>query len=186
MINIYKNDGYTLFEAMISIIIIGILASVSIPSLQHISNRVNDQLLQSNLLSTIHLAEVEAQVRGIPMSICFSNTTLYCGGLTTDRLLIFMDEQGKGLVRDKGQIIASTHIHLHQGSILWRAYPRYRDFMHILPMHWLSTDNGMFWYCRALQKQPAFAIAVDKSGGSRVIYPVDGAIKDSRGRFLQC
>lgn len=186
MINHLDHPGYTLLEAMISIIIIGILSLLSFPSMQHLANRGHDQLLQANILNTIHTAQIEAEVRGLPISVCFSNASLWCGGASTNRLLVFIDESGKGVLHDKQQLLANTQINLHKGRIMWRAYPRYRDFIHILPTHWLSADNGMFWYCRLSQKQPVFAIAVNKSGGSRVIYPVDGEIKDSRGRVLHC
>jgi len=64
------NDGFTLIELMVTLVVFAILMTVAIPSFQQLreSNQVTS--LSNELLTAIHLARSEAVKRGVVVSVC--------------------------------------------------------------------------------------------------------------------
>lgn len=72
-------------------------------------------------------------------------------------------------------------------KLYWRSYPQQRAFLLFQPVGLLANDNATFWYCRAQQALPVWAMMLSKSGRMRVVRPDQrGEIKDSEGKLLRC
>ena len=182
-----NQSAYTMFEIMLGLAIVSILAAISIPGLSLVIANHHERMLQSQLLDAIQMARQEADIRGLPVSLCKSRDGESCHGAWSDGLLVFMDEQNDGVVHDKQQLLSFTQLNTHHGTLSWRAYPYYRHHLRFMPAKQLSADNGMFWYCKGTNTAPAFAVTISRLGMIRVVYPDhQGEIKDSRGRLIRC
>lgn len=171
--------GFTLLETLIAITLITLLTTLSLPFLRHFSTIAHDQLLQSQLLNAIETASQEARHRGVPVVLRLDKTQ--------SLFMIFIDENDDGIVSGKEQMIAVLQIKLRNGRLFWRAYPRYRDYLLFLPWGLMRSDNSSFWFCHANDAAPVWAVTLNKSARTRVVYPdQNGVIKDGQMKLLRC
>lgn len=179
--------GFTLIEASITLLLIGILITLALPSLKNFIYRSDDERLRSQLLQAIELAREEARVHGVSTVICKSNDQVHCLSEAKNSLMVFLDEQEDGIVHSQHQILAVMQIVPHGGMLHWRFYPVYRQYLRFSAIDITQTDNGSFWYCYASAATPAWAVILNKSGRTRMAYPnKKGEIKDSQGKPLLC
>jgi len=92
-----KNSyGFTLLELMITLMLVGILLAVGVPSLK--TFRQSNQLVASTneLLSALHIARSEAIKLNTRVSICDSSDGKKCGltGDWTNGWIVFVDANG--------------------------------------------------------------------------------------------
>lgn len=73
--NAASSRGFTLLELMVGITVLGILLGLGVPAFNEIirNNRVAAQT--NELITALSLARSEASKRGMPVSICASNST---------------------------------------------------------------------------------------------------------------
>ena len=97
-----KNNGFTLIEVMIVVVIVGVMAAIAGPELTAFTknNRIKSQLY--NILNAANVARTEAVKRKSRVSLCSSNdtvTTPTCAGTAstwTTGWLVFEDDNGNG------------------------------------------------------------------------------------------
>jgi Tfp pilus assembly protein FimT len=179
--------AFTLMEASVALFIIGILIAIALPMLNRFIDNTDQVILQSQLLRAINLAREEAYARDIPTVLCKSNDRKTCSSNAKDNLIIFLNENEDGMVHVKDHLLTVIKITPYHGNLYWRLFPRYRDYLLFLPTDMARTDNGTFWYCYASGMHPAWAVILNKSGRTRVVYPnKNGEIKDSQGQPLLC
>lgn len=175
----------TLIEVLIALLISAILVTFSIPLSKHFLQHTHDDIMQRQLLRAIDLAKFESQSRHLPVSLCKTKNEMNCGGDWKNGLLIFLDENADGIVREQTQIISVIQMMSQHGSLHWRSFPGYRNYILFLPTGWMRSDNGTFWHCH--EKLPVWAIVMNKLGRTRVVYPdQNGEIKDDHGKPLFC
>jgi type IV fimbrial biogenesis protein FimT len=94
--------GFTLVELMITVAIVGIVASIGVPSFQEMLNQNRASSLANELATSLNLARSEAIKRGAQVSVCKSgNVTASSPTCSTaaswkDGWLIFVDKGTAG------------------------------------------------------------------------------------------
>ena len=92
--------GFTLFELMIVMLIVGILAAIGVPSFQYVtsSNRVATEV--NSLLGDMQYARTEAIKEGEPVTVCVSTDGISCATNDLDwnhGWIVFSDSSAMGL-----------------------------------------------------------------------------------------
>jgi len=180
----YTQSAFTLIEVLTSLTIIAILTAITLPVARNFISRTQDEILQKQLLRSIESAKFEAQARHAVVALCKSNNQTTCGGEWDNGQLIFLDENADGVIQRNKQIITVVQAS-HHGSIHWRSFPRYQNYLSFLPSGLMNSNNGSFWHCHAASAM--WAIIINKAGRARVVYPdKSGVIKGPRGKPLMC
>lgn len=91
-----KNQGFTLIELMVVIIIAAILLTIAVPSFTSLIKRNNVDSLQSKLSSALATARTEAASRNKIVTICHSDDEQTCSGSWTDGWIVFEDNDRSG------------------------------------------------------------------------------------------
>ena len=92
-------SGFTLIELMITLLIAAIALSFTMPRLGTISNQVNFNAIQQNLVSSLILTRSEAIKRGVPTVICASVNGSTCSATPdnwNDGWMIYADQNNNG------------------------------------------------------------------------------------------
>ncbi len=159
---------------------------MALPMLKGLMDHADDDLMRLLLLRAIELARQEAHAHGMSTVLCKSNDHLTCSRGAKDSLMVFLNENEDGIVHAKENILAIMQTSSQRGSLNWRSFPGYRDYLIFSAIEITNTDNGTFWYCHTSGLCPAWAITLNKTGRARVVYPNKGEIKDSHGQSLRC
>lgn len=176
-------SAFTLIEVIISLTIIVITAAFILPSVNNFLIDNQDKVALRQIVNAISFAKSESQTRNISISICKSDDQKTCGRHWENGQLIFLDEEGDGVVHHAKQILTILKPALH-GRLHWRSFPLHKPFLTFSPIE-LKENNGTFWYCRNAAAK--WAISINQAGRARVVYPnQDGVIKDSHGQALPC
>jgi len=180
-----SQTAYTLIETLVSLTIIAILIAISLPTAHHFISQTRDDILQRQLLRAIAVAKQEASARHAFIALCKSKNQETCDGAWEEGQLVFLDETADGVIKNNEQIIAVIQTQSKHGSIKWRSFPAYRNYLSFSPTGLMKSDNGTFWHCHA--ETTVWAIIINKAGRTRVVYPdKNGEIKDSHGKPLTC
>lgn len=179
--------AFTLIEMLIVLTIMAVIVSFALPSFHFAKARDQDEQIKSQLVHAITLAHEYAQLNGIPIAMCKSRDLAQCGGEWRDGLLVFRNSTEDGVINDNKQIISVIQFKHITGKLLWRAFPFYRDYLLLVANNDASVSNSTFWYCHANEKNPVWAIVINKAARTRVIYPdKSGVIIDGHGNELTC
>ena len=107
-----NQSGFTIYELMITMLIIGIILTIGIPNLSEFTQNSRLTSTSNDLHSSFQLARSEAARAKSNITICASVNSLdpaaACGGTFNDGWIIFVDTNGD-LVRDAGENILRAH-----------------------------------------------------------------------------
>jgi type IV fimbrial biogenesis protein FimT len=102
-----SQDGFTLYELLITVMIIGIVLMVGIPNLSEFRQNGRMTSTANNLLSSFHLARSEAARAKAPITICASANSMTaaanCGGTFEQGWIVFIDLNGDLLRAGAGE-----------------------------------------------------------------------------------
>lgn len=112
-----QQAGMTLIELMVTLGVVAILATLAVPSLQHMIERNQLQTLTNNMVSNLYLARSEAAKRGFTVALCASDAgQTTCDATATsfaNGWIIFTDYDRNGVLTD-----AATKFDTNGDSIL--------------------------------------------------------------------
>ena len=89
-------NGFTLYELMITLLIVGVILSLGIPNMRAYSQNSRMTSAANDFHATFHLARSEASRAKTNITICASADSLTCGvGATWDQgYIVFVDTDG--------------------------------------------------------------------------------------------
>ena len=125
--NSKRQSGFTLYELMITLLVIGIILSIGVPNMAEFTQNSRLSSTSNDLLSSFQLARSEAARSKTNITICASTNSTdpaaNCSGTLQDGWIIFVDTNG-ALNRAGG------------GENILRAHPAPPNGVSVLP------DNG--------------------------------------------
>lgn len=89
---VYRNKGFTLFELMITMAVVGIVAALAIPGFTEQIRNSRSVNIANEFVDTISFARVQAASRPARVSICASNNGTACVGDWKDGYIVFVDD----------------------------------------------------------------------------------------------
>lgn len=132
LMNKTHQNGFTIYELMITMLIVGVVLSFGVPNLTEFAQNSRLTSASNDLHSSFQLARSEAARSKTTITICASaNSTdpaAACGGTFNDGWIIFEDTNGD-LIRVAGEAILRSHPPVPAGvSITTNAGATYFSF----------------------------------------------------------
>ncbi len=164
-----RHAAFTLYELLITVSIVSILATLSVPSFRLV--RDQNMVTQINeLLADIYLARSEAIKTGIQTLVCKSANGQSCSMDTNwhEGWLVFIDSNGNHR-RDPGERILRVRQSLASYNRLrFSAFgPGIGRYLSYKPSG-STKQNGTFTLCDRSQLTPARAVIIIQTGRARV------------------
>lgn len=107
-----RQSGFTIYELMVTMLIVGVVLSIGIPNMAEFTQNSRLSSASNDLHSSFQLARSEAARAKSNITICASVNSLdpaaACGGTFNDGWIIFEDTDGD-IVRDAGENILRSH-----------------------------------------------------------------------------
>jgi len=183
-ISIKAQQGFTLIELIITLVIAGILLSIGIPSFNSFlkNNQLTTQI--NELVTSINLTRSEAIKRGFSSTICKSNTGTSCAGNWTDGWIVFDDQNADGAV-DAGETIIRAHDALKGGNTLTFGT---KNRITYSSQGIAVGFNDTFKLCDNRGATKAKGLVVSNTGRARLAIDsnADGTIEDGSSTNITC
>ena len=182
-----RKTGFTLLEMMAAVTIAAIILLGAAWALKTWRVNAEAHIMQLRTLQALQVAAQEALTRHAAVIWCPASDDRHCALQAAEGQLLFLDHFGDGKlhhVSQRLQIFSSLN---HHGYLLWRAFPRYRNYIRFTAHPILQSDNGTIWYCAANQSSPFWAIFLNRAGHTRVVLPdANHEIRDPENKLLVC
>jgi type IV fimbrial biogenesis protein FimT len=182
-----NKKGFTLIELMVVISLVGILASLALPSFETFL-RTRQMIGSSDLLYTsLYLARSEAVKRNSTVTICKSSYATTCGGSWSDGWLMFEDNNSDGNL-DAGEDVITTGSPTRNYQLIWAPFGP-KNYIRFYKNGMTSSHNGTFKFCPDdLDSRYASAVIVSKTARIRVAQDKNqnGVREDASGNDLVC
>jgi type IV fimbrial biogenesis protein FimT len=138
-----------------------IVLVIAIPSQKNLLTQSKSDVIRLQLVRAINLTRHEAILRGEKVTLCSSANQTTCSGRWKEGYLIVSHEK----------VIYTFLNPANTGELYWRAFPNHQTQLDYLPSGELASENGTFWYCLPVAKNPSWAIVLSQSGRAREVVP---------------
>ena len=184
-ISVKAQQGFTLIELIITLVIAGILLSIGIPSFNSFlkNNQLTTQI--NELVTSINLTRSEAIKRGFSSTICKSDTRTSCGGNWTDGWIVFEDQDGQGDVDAGVDTVIRVYDELQAGNTLtFGAKNRITYSSQGIAVGF----NDTFKLCDNRGATKAKGIVISNTGRARLAIDsnADGTVEDGSSTNITC
>ena len=154
----FNSRGFSLLELMVTLIIVTILITLTVPSFITFSTQSKNTIIGKQLLRAINLARSEAQLRGVPVTLCKSRDHISCSGQWQDGQIIFIDD-GSNTILEVFKTPRTKSV-LHWQSSL------NKDYLRLFPSGSTHNTAGTFWLCNQ-EGKIVWKIIVSRQGRAR-------------------
>lgn len=176
-----KIAAFTLIEMLVALCISSIVFAFVLLPVRQFQIQSMDRLMQNKLQDALIFALEAANNYQDQIKLCSSEKHQRCDSTWRGDLIILRRNTLLHVIPFKMQ---------KQDRLYWRVagnYQSYLIFDGADASNLYQVHNGTFWYCRAPQTNPAWAIFFNRLGQYHLVYPdAQGYIKDSHGKPLYC
>ena len=158
-----KHNGFTMFELLITLGIVGILSVIALPNMSSFmkNNRLTTQI--NSLLSYLQYARSEAILRHKQIIICASSDEVSCSGGWSDGWIVFNDDDQSGDLSGT-ETILKVHEKLQGETVLSSSGPS----TIIFDRRGFTPDSaGTFSLCDDRGVDDAKSISISNTGRIR-------------------
>ncbi len=166
-------QGITLVESMVVVAILGILATVAIPSFKSSIESNRRTVYANQLLEDLALARSEAIKRGTRVTVCPSNEAASCSGSTSwaTGWITFVDVAGSGSRDPATEALIKVHEALPSG---WTAVKNNNVYVTYGP---LGTPSGVNNFTLAICAASVACTTSTTSSQSNVVMNSVGRVR---------
>ena len=160
-------DGFTLFELLISLVIVAILVSLAIFGFQQYFRYQEVQNSQQLILQTIQFARSKAMQQSHHVVICASSDQSSCTTQGWQQgFIVFTDKNNNRQFDHHDVLLAAHRFDLRYANLSWASLNTQR--LSFVPNNGRPLgSNGSFHYC-SNQSKFNYAIAISNVGNTRV------------------
>lgn len=166
--------GFTLNELLVSTVIFGIIACLSVPAFQHLIAKQQASAFASLFYHHLNYARTEAISKSVNVSLCASANTIECTkskDWSKKIILIFTDNNGDGHIDTNDTILRRFKHDVENGTLTWSS------FGNLTYLQWKSGgstyfQNGNFTYCPP-DKNPENAKKLILNAAGRIYFGRD-------------
>lgn len=87
-----QSNGFTLVELVVTIVVLGVIAAIAVPSILTHLARMEAQRVKHQLENTLSLAKAESYISRQDVLVCLSNDAKQCHRNSDKTLLLFVDK----------------------------------------------------------------------------------------------
>ncbi len=180
--------GFTLIEALITLSIIGILLSFSLPSFQKSIDRYQATAFANRLAGLINTGRQFSIYQNTITTICPSTDLINCNTDWQKGFMLFADKNGNA-IREPDESLVSTIPTLEAPKrLFWRAFQN-KQLIQFSPEGYTRSQNGTFTYCQnPADLTTARLLILNKAGRLRQGTDVnsDGVQEQPNGQTPNC
>ena len=158
-----KNLGFSLLELMITLAIVAILSTISIPLGNNLIIVHRCHVIETRLLSALNMARTAAITHHQLVTFCPSVDQKYCIADWQLSWLVFVNVSVTGKVKIS-QNILRVYNRLAYGKLTFKAFPTNRYFR-FSPNGFSYNQNGTFSFC---YQHKGWRIIINRLGRIRV------------------
>lgn len=158
--------GFTLIELVVTITVLGIIASLGIPAMRGLVASAAMQAHVTTYAQALHTARHLAVSRGRPVTLCALDAQQRCSGRWRQHLSIFEDNDRDGTLASARDILVDVVVKGDDDiRVEWRGFGA-RHYLTARPDgRW--RQNGRFRFCDARHPEAGRAIVVNVTGRTR-------------------
>jgi type IV fimbrial biogenesis protein FimT len=180
--------GMSLLELLITLGILSVLLSISMPDFEELVESVSADATLRQLATAIQLGKSAAITNRTTVTLCKSVDGLNCGGNWQDGVLVFTDRNRDRAINEDDRLVRHITFPNGKGHIRFRAFQN-KQYLQLTSLGVTHSQNGNFTYCPfSGDSKLARQLIVNRTARLRFAQDSDGdGIKeDSRGRPLSC
>lgn len=177
----HRQQGFTLLELLITLSIVSILFAISAPQFGETIAKNRVSATTDSVIRTVQLARSESIKRGNRVVACLSDHTLTCNPASSDRILVFSDENRSGQPSITDDIIKTIEFDPDTATVSYN-----RPYLGFAATGYAAGTNGTFKVCD-ISGRGDFVI-VSSLGRARKgrDYDGDGIVEKPPGTPINC
>lgn len=182
-----KHNGLTLIELLITVVILGIMASIAVPNFSSMVRSSQRSSAYNTLAGTINLARLEAIKRSRVVVLCASSNQTSCqtaaGANWNDGWLVFVDDNGDSVLDSTETVLKREP----QGSNGITITSSFGAIISLAPRGRLRSQ-GTVLICDNNASSKAMALNLWVTGLGRIAADSDGdgIVEDISGSNVSC
>jgi len=110
--------GFTLYELLITVLVIGVILTFAVPNMQDFTRNSRMTSTANDMHAAFHLARSESSRAKSNITICPSGDGASCGGTWEDGYIVFVDEDGDLTVDGGTDSVLRRHDAIAEGVSL--------------------------------------------------------------------